>query len=117
MPRPYHGPVSRISSALCGSISGRTIADVAKEKLSDAQLHELLATYIRTRDIKLRDQVVYHYRNLVESIARRFAGSAEPLEDLVQEGYIVRTARGRVATKAAYEHMGRAWTGNQKELF
>jgi RNA polymerase sigma-B factor len=73
---------------LCGSISGRTIADVAKQKLSEAQLHELLAAYLRTRDIKLRDQVVHQYRNLVESIARRFAGSAEPLEDLVQEGYI-----------------------------
>jgi len=35
----------------------------------------------------------------------------------VQEGYIVRTARGRVATKAAYDHLGRPWAGNQKELF
>lgn len=57
-------------------------------KLSEAQIHALLATYLRTRDIKLRDQVVNQYRNLVESIARRFAGSAEPLEDLIQEGFI-----------------------------
>lgn len=28
------------------------------------------------------------YTNLVESIARRFAGAAEPMEDLAQEGYI-----------------------------
>jgi Holliday junction DNA helicase RuvB len=37
---------------------------------------------------------------------------------LVQEGYLQRTARGRIATKIAYEHFGRTWTGsNQRELF
>ncbi|MEN6317637.1 MAG: Holliday junction branch migration DNA helicase RuvB [Syntrophaceae bacterium] len=37
---------------------------------------------------------------------------------LVQEGYLQRTARGRIATKIAYEHFGRAWNNsNQKELF
>jgi len=47
-------------------------------------------------------------RNTIEDVYEPF---------LVQEGYIVRTARGRVATKDAYEHFGRAWTGNQKDLF
>lgn len=61
---------------------------MAKERLSEAEINELLATYLQTRDMRLRDEVVHQYRNLVESIARRFAGSAEPLEDLVQEGYI-----------------------------
>jgi len=37
---------------------------------------------------------------------------------LIQEGYIQRTARGRIATRIAYEHFGRTWTGfNQKDLF
>lgn len=37
---------------------------------------------------------------------------------LVQEGYLQRTARGRIATKIAYEHFGRTWTNsNQRELF
>jgi len=37
---------------------------------------------------------------------------------LIQEGYLVRTARGRIATRVAYEHLERAWIGeNQKELF
>ena len=37
---------------------------------------------------------------------------------LIQEGYIQRTARGRMATKIAYEHFGKPWTGtNQKDLF
>ena len=58
----------------------------------------------------------------IDSLSSSLGEERHTIEDvyepyLVQEGYIVRTARGRVATKAAYEHMGRAWTGNQKELF
>ena len=37
---------------------------------------------------------------------------------LIQEGYLQRTSRGRIATRIAYEHFGRTWSaGNQKELF
>lgn len=37
---------------------------------------------------------------------------------LIQEGYLQRTSRGRIATRIAYEHFGRIWSaGNQKELF
>ena len=37
---------------------------------------------------------------------------------LIQEGYIQRTARGRMATKLAYKHFGKPWAeANQKELF
>ncbi len=58
----------------------------------------------------------------IDSLASSIGEERHTIEDvyepfLVQEGYIVRTARGRVATKAAYEHFGRAWVGNQKELF
>jgi Holliday junction DNA helicase RuvB len=37
---------------------------------------------------------------------------------LIQEGYLQRTARGRVATRIAYEHFGRTWLGQpQSDLF
>ena len=37
---------------------------------------------------------------------------------LIQEGYMQRTSRGRVATRLAYEYFGRKWAAeNQKELF
>jgi len=37
---------------------------------------------------------------------------------LIQEGYIQRTARGRMATRIAYEHFGKPWAmANQKDLF
>jgi len=48
-------------------------------------------------------------RNTIEDIYEPF---------LIQEGFLHRTTRGRVATKLAYEHFGRPWTDrNQKELF
>jgi Holliday junction DNA helicase RuvB len=37
---------------------------------------------------------------------------------LIQEGYLQRTARGRMATRRAYEHFSRKWTrGGQSEFF
>ena len=57
-------------------------------KLTEEQVHDLLVDYLSTRDIQVRDRVVLQYKPLVENIARRFLGSGEPLEDLVQEGYI-----------------------------
>lgn len=57
-------------------------------KLTDVQVQAVLARYSSSKDVKLRDTVVMQYRQLVESIARRFAGSGEPIEDLTQEGYI-----------------------------
>ena len=58
----------------------------------------------------------------IDSLASSLGEERNTIEDvyepyLVQEGYIVRTARGRVATKAAYDHFGKTWSGNQKELF
>jgi RNA polymerase sigma-B factor len=57
-------------------------------RLTDHEIHTLLREYKSTRNQGVRDRVVMQYTNLVESVARRFAGAAEPTEDLVQEGYI-----------------------------
>src|SRR5579871_2137734 len=48
----------------------------------------LLNEYRQSRSPETRDQIVLHFTNLVESVARRFSGSAEPVDDLAQEGYI-----------------------------
>ena len=55
---------------------------------TDAEVLELLLEYRTTQSDVLRDRIVAKYTNLVESIARRFSGAAEPIEDLAQEGYI-----------------------------
>ena len=36
---------------------------------------------------------------------------------LIQEGYLMRTPRGREATEIAYKHLGKIKTGKQKDLF
>lgn len=49
---------------------------------------ELLLAYRKTRRAELKDRIVKRYANLVESVARRYSGTKEPVEDLAQEGYI-----------------------------
>ncbi len=59
----------------------------------------------------------------IDNLASAIGEEKTTIEDvyepyLIQEGYIQRTTRGRVATRIAYEHFGRTWVDrNQKELF
>ena len=46
--------------------------------------HNLIREYQRTRDPRLREQLVHRYLPLARSLARRFASGGEPLEDLEQ---------------------------------
>ncbi|MGA7172339.1 MAG: SigB/SigF/SigG family RNA polymerase sigma factor [Candidatus Dormiibacterota bacterium] len=48
----------------------------------------LFAEYAKTRDPKVREELIPQYAALVHSLARRFAGRGEPLEDLEQVGYL-----------------------------
>lgn len=57
-------------------------------KLTEQEMQKILASYAESKDADLKEKVVFQYKQLVESIARRFAGSGEPVEDLIQEGYI-----------------------------
>ncbi|MCC6483830.1 MAG: sigma-70 family RNA polymerase sigma factor [Armatimonadetes bacterium] len=57
-------------------------------RLTEEQILKLLNRYREKRDTRARDRLVTQYTNLVESVGRRFAGAGEPVEDLVQEGYI-----------------------------
>ncbi len=59
----------------------------------------------------------------IDSLAAAIGEEKTTIEDiyepyLIQEGYLQRTTRGRVATRIAYEHFGRRWAGaDQKKLF
>ena len=58
----------------------------------------------------------------IDNLAAAMGEEKNTIEDvyepfLIQEGYVQRTPRGRIATKIAYEHLGRKWSGDQKELF
>ena len=59
----------------------------------------------------------------IDSLSAAISEEKATIEDiyepyLIQEGYLQRTARGRIATRIAYEHFGKKWVGgNQKDLF
>ena len=59
----------------------------------------------------------------IDSLSAAIGEERTTIEDiyepyLVQEGYLQRTARGRIATKAAYDHFSREWMEEgQKALF
>lgn len=58
----------------------------------------------------------------VESLAAAIGEEKITIEDvyepyLIQEGYLQRTARGRIASAKAYEHFGLKAAGEQKDLF
>jgi RNA polymerase sigma-B factor len=68
-------------------VAMETSAQIQRKRTEEDVL-QLLLEYRRTRKSTLRDRIVLQYTNLVESVARKFSGAAEPVEDLVQEGYI-----------------------------
>ncbi|MBW2545136.1 MAG: Holliday junction branch migration DNA helicase RuvB [Deltaproteobacteria bacterium] len=58
----------------------------------------------------------------IDSLSSAIGEERNTIEDvyepyLIQEGFLHRTTRGRVATKLAYEHFGRQFIKEQEELF
>lgn len=58
----------------------------------------------------------------ISTLATAVGENAETIEEvyepfLIQEGFIMRTPRGREVTENAYKHLGRVKKGNQGELF
>jgi len=58
------------------------------KRYNDDEVQQLVIEYHRTGNLELRERLVEQFPNLVESIARRFVNTGEPLDDLIQEGYI-----------------------------
>ncbi|MFM7322545.1 MAG: SigB/SigF/SigG family RNA polymerase sigma factor [Armatimonadota bacterium] len=56
--------------------------------LPPAELERLSHEFARTRNPELRDKLILCHQRLVRSIAARFMGSGESLEDIVQVGNI-----------------------------
>lgn len=58
------------------------------KRYNDQDIQQLVIEYHRTGDLHIRERIVEQFPHLVESIARRFINTGEPLEDLIQEGYL-----------------------------
>lgn len=57
--------------------------------------------------------------NTIATAVGEEAGTIEEVCEpfLIQEGYLMRTPRGRVVTDLAYKHLGRFKGGDQGDLF
>jgi RNA polymerase sigma-B factor len=58
------------------------------KRYNDDEVQRLVIEYHRTREPEPRERIVEQFAHLVESVARRFVNTGEPIEDLIQEGYI-----------------------------
>jgi Holliday junction DNA helicase RuvB len=74
-------------------------------------------------DRRLLSALVEHYDGGpvgVETLAAALAEARDTVEDvyepyLLQQGFLARTPRGRVATRKAYEHLGVAFNGESRQ--
>ena len=57
--------------------------------------------------------------NTIATAVGEESGTVEEVYEpyLIQEGYLMRTPRGREATMLAYQHLGKFKQGSQQELF
>jgi RNA polymerase sigma-B factor len=58
------------------------------ERWTSRELHERFVRYTRTRDRTLRNELIEAHRPLAVTLARRYDGRGEPLDDLVQTGML-----------------------------
>src|SRR5438094_3606193 len=64
------------------------LSEPASPTTQAQRLRELFVEYQRNRDPSIRQQLVDGYTNLVYFLARKFQGRGEPLEDVVQVGFV-----------------------------
>jgi Holliday junction DNA helicase RuvB len=94
----------------------RAIVELTCERL------EVDAAGLDTMDRRLLGVLIDHYDGGpvgVETLAAALAEPRDTIEDvyepyLLQQGFLGRTPRGRVATKKAYEHLGRNKDGSRR---
>ena len=105
-------------------VEGKGRVDAAIVELTCDRLGVDLAG-LDEMDRRLLGVLIEHYEGGpvgVETLAAALAEPRDTIEDvyepyLLQQGFIGRTPRGRVATKKAYEHLGHAAARAQSTLF
>ncbi len=101
---------------------GKLDARSAKESLDRLDVDE---AGLDEMDRRLLRVIIEHYKGGpvgVEALAAALSEPRDTLEDvyepyLIQQGYLARTARGRMATDKAYDHLGLERGASQRGLF
>jgi Holliday junction DNA helicase RuvB len=120
----------RIANALLrrvrdfAQIKGDGNIDIAIAKYALGQLH-VDAHGLDEMDNKILETIIDKFKGGpvgITTLATAVSENAETLEEvyepfLIQQGFLVRTPRGREATEAAYRHLGKVKGGNQTGLF
>ena len=101
-----------------GRLTGDSVRDALRRlEVDEAGLDDMDRRYLRV--------VIEHYNGGpvgIEALAAALSEARGTLEDvyepyLLQQGFLARTARGRVATDRAYGHLGLAVPTTQQRLF
>lgn len=71
-----------------GSAASENITSAEHPLPEPAELERLSREYARNRDPYLRDNLILFHQRLVKSIASRFMGAGETIDDLIQVGNI-----------------------------
>ena len=105
----------------------RDYAQVRADGMIDAQIADPALTLLEVDTLGLDDLDRKVLRTIIdkynggpvglETIAASLSEDSGTIMDVVepyllQLGFLDRTPRGRIATRAAYEHLGVAWTGD-----
>ena len=77
---------SRTQVAEPSALTSPLVVDIPS--IAPSELERLSVEYALTRDVRLRASLVLYHQRLVHSIASRFVGAGEALEDLIQVGNI-----------------------------
>jgi Holliday junction DNA helicase RuvB len=110
----------------------RDFAEVKGEGFINGEIAEAAMALLKvddlgfdTMDRRLLKLIIEHFDGGpvgVESIAAALSEERGTVEDvlepfLIQQGYIMRTSRGRMATARAYRHFGLQRPGGDNDLF
>ena len=73
---------------MCATNTDTTTTNASSTRTSEPDNLAQFRAFRETREVALRDLLVNRYLHLVQSVARRFSGMGESLDDLIQEGSI-----------------------------
>ena len=107
--------IQREHEQLAGQFKFQIGREIAQEALA---LFEVDHRGLDTMDRKLLLTVVDKFDGGpvgIDTLSSAIGEERDTLEDvyepyLIQQGFLQRTSRGRIATRIAYEHLGRVWT-------